>query len=248
MEALNSSGVELAIHLALSGALGVLAGLITTVAGMGGGLMLVTALAVFWGPSEALAATALALWVGNLHRVLLFRRSVSWPVARAWVLGAFPGAIIGGLLVVNMSEGFIRACILTLTVLALTRVAGWWSWQPPAWALTPAGLGVGTLCGASGGAGVLSGPLLMASGLSGAAYVATNAVGSVAMHTGRIGAYASGGMFPTMVLWSGITLAVCITLGNLLGVRVRAWLGVQKNTRVEVGVLSGCVALAVLGF
>src|SRR5688572_1452872 len=54
--------------------LGIAAGFLTTVAGMGGGLLLVTALAVVWGPHVALPVTSLALLVGNLHRLALYRR------------------------------------------------------------------------------------------------------------------------------------------------------------------------------
>lgn len=230
----------------LSGGLGVAAGLITTVAGMGGGLMLVTALAMIWRPGEALTATALALWVGNLHRVLMYRHAVNWAVARAWILGVLPGAIVGGALAVGLPDVVIRACILTLTLLALTRVVGLWSWRPPAWILAPAGVGVGVMCGAAGGAGVLSGPLLLAAGLEGVSYVATNAAGSVAMHMGRIGAYGAGGLLTRQVLVSGAILAVCITAGNLIGALARRRLGQARWA--EVGVLSICVTLALLGF
>ena len=47
--------------------LGVLAGLITTVAGMGGGLVLMLGLATIFDPMVALAATGPGLLVGNMH-------------------------------------------------------------------------------------------------------------------------------------------------------------------------------------
>ena len=49
--------------------LGVLAGALTTVAGLGGGMLLIYALAALGDPHVALAATAPALLVGNLHRL-----------------------------------------------------------------------------------------------------------------------------------------------------------------------------------
>ena len=52
--------------LLLVSVLGIAGGFLTTVAGMGGGLLLVTSLAVLWGPHVALPVTALALLLGAL--------------------------------------------------------------------------------------------------------------------------------------------------------------------------------------
>ena len=52
-------------------ALGTIAGILTTLAGQGGGLFLLLAIAALVGPHEALAITAPALLLGNLHRAVL---------------------------------------------------------------------------------------------------------------------------------------------------------------------------------
>jgi hypothetical protein len=57
--------------------LGLLAGVLTTVAGMGGGMMLVVVLSLVWDPRVALASTAPALLVGNAHRAYLYRAQVA---------------------------------------------------------------------------------------------------------------------------------------------------------------------------
>src|SRR5688572_16373782 len=80
--------------------LGLVAGALTTVAGLGGGVFLLLSLSVLWGPTTALATSSLALLVGNLHRTFLYRKSVNWPIARAFVVGAVPGAVLGALLAV----------------------------------------------------------------------------------------------------------------------------------------------------
>ena len=51
--------------LAFVGLLGVVAGFLTTVSGMGGGLMLVISLSALWGPHVALANPAPTLLVGH---------------------------------------------------------------------------------------------------------------------------------------------------------------------------------------
>ena len=74
------------------------AGLLTTVAGLGGGILMLLAVSLATDPKVALVATAPALLAGNLHRAFLFRGDVDRRVARAFALGAFPGSVLGGAL------------------------------------------------------------------------------------------------------------------------------------------------------
>ena len=80
-------------------AFGLLAGIITTVTGLGGGLLLVIVLAVVFDPVTALSGTAMGLLVGNAHRVVLYRKELSGSTALPVVLGAVPGAVAAGLVV-----------------------------------------------------------------------------------------------------------------------------------------------------
>ena len=89
--------------------LGVLAGGLTTVAGMGGGVMLVLALSLVASPVEALAITSPALLVGNLHRVAVGRRAIDRAVARPFVLGALPGSLLGGLVAVAVPPALLQS-------------------------------------------------------------------------------------------------------------------------------------------
>src|SRR4051794_19686783 len=78
--------------------LGCIAGTLTTLAGQGGGLFLLLVLAALLGPHQALAITAPALLLGNLHRAALFRESIDKSVAVRVIAGAVPGAFVGGIL------------------------------------------------------------------------------------------------------------------------------------------------------
>ena len=72
--------------------LGLMAGLVTTLAGMGGGMLLTLALAAWWGdPLRAIVVATPALLVGNAHRLLLFRQHVQWRLALPFVGAAHPG-------------------------------------------------------------------------------------------------------------------------------------------------------------
>ncbi len=227
--------------------LGVLAGGLTTVAGMGGGVMLVLALSLMSSPVEALALTSPALLVGNLHRLALGRRSIDRAVAVPFVLGALPGSLIGGLLAVAVPPALLQALLVLTTALALARALGWWSFRPRASALVPAGAAIGAAAATTGSAGVLVAPLMHASGLTGARYVATTAAAAVSMHIGRILGYGAGGHVTAATLSASVGLALAILAGNTLGERLRRHLSARTATHLELGVLLVCVALALAG-
>lgn len=233
--------------LAIVGLLGVIAGFLTTVSGMGGGLMLVVTLSILWGPHVALPTTALALLVGNLHRLALFRGHLRTEIARPLLIGMVPGSIVGSLLIAGMPAGLIHGVMVGLAGFALARALLGWRWQIPRAALAPAGGAVGVMAGTSGGAAVLTAPLLLASGLRGDEYLATVALAAVAMHVSRTIGYGAGGLVGADTFrWAGF-LAVALVLGNLIGKRARAHLPERLRTGLEYGVLAVCTGLSIIG-
>lgn len=229
-------------------ALGVASGALTTVAGLGGGILLLLSLSLVWGPTAALATTAPALLLSNLHRLWMFRRDLNKRVSFSFVAGALPGSFVGGMLAARVPEAVLTWLLVVMTALAVTRALGLWKWEPRPSVLLPAGAGIGVLTGTSGGAGVLVAPLLLASGLTGSAYVATAALCAVAMHTGRVLAYGAGGLVTGETLWRTAILTGALLLGNYAGKRIRARLLDDKRAqRIEIGTLIVCVGLALLG-
>lgn len=227
--------------------LGVLAGGLTTVTGMGGGVLLLLALSLATGPAEALALTSPALLVGNLHRLALYHRDVDRRVAGSLALGALPGSLVGGLAAVALPPLAMQALLVLATALALARALGLHDFRPSTGALVPAGFCVGAAAATTGSAGLLIGSLILASGLVGARYIATVAAVAVAMHLGRIAAYGAGGLVTGTSLVASGVLAAAILAGNLVGERVRRRISPRVGARLELGVLLACMLLALLG-
>ena len=226
--------------------LGVGAGILTTVSGMGGGFVLLLSFALWTDPLSALALTAPALLIGNLHRAWMLRRGVDRPTAGSLVRGAFPGSLLGGLVASAAPRWLLSGVMLAMAGLALARVLGL-RWRPPTGATSPFAFFTGFVTATGGGAGVLQGPFLLARGLTGPTFVGTGAVGAVAMHLGRILAYGLGGAITARTLATGAGLAVAITVGNLLGKRISAHMGARMVDRIQVGVMVLSVGLALLG-
>jgi uncharacterized protein len=229
-------------------ALGLAAGVLTSLAGQGGGLFLLIACTAILGPRAALATTAPALLLGNLHRAWLYRRSVDRPIAWRMTIGGLPGALLGGLVAGAMPEGIFDIVLVGMTALAIAKAVGWIRFSVPRRALTPAGFGIGAMTGTAGGAGVLLAPVLLSSGLSGAAYVGTSSVVAVVTHLGRVAAYGSVGLFSdggARILVAAATLALAIFCGNSLAERIRPRLSAHTASRIEYATLIVCVALSV---
>lgn len=228
-------------------ALGVIAGFITTLTGLGGGVFLLVVLAWALGPHQALAVSALALIVGNLHRLFLYRRLLELPIAGRVALGVVPGAIVGGLWAAHLPEKWIHGFMLAMVGLALLRklVPG----QPtvPRAALPPAGFAIGAASGAAGGAGVLVSPLLLASGLRGDAYLACSSFIAIAMHLARVTAYGAGGLVSRDTVAASAVLALGIPFGNFLADKVRSFIGDRAVDGLSYASLVICAGLAVAG-
>lgn len=227
--------------------LGILAGMLTTIAGLGGGILLQVALSLVLGPRVALAVTAPALLVGNLHRALHYRAHIDRAVARSFVIGALPGSLVGGLAAVVIPPAAMHALMLAMASLAVARHVGLWQWKPTAALMIPASAGIGMVSATSGGAGLLVSPLMLSTGLTGERYVSTVAVAAVSMHAGRLVAYGAGGLVSAQTLAYAAVLTVAILAGNVLGARARKHIAASAAPRVELGVLGVATALAVAG-
>lgn len=227
--------------------LGFIAGILTTLAGAGGGVFLIVTLSFVFGPHAALAASAPTLLVGNLHRLALYRHRVDRDIALRVVAGALPASLLAGALTVSLSDSVLRVLFGLVVVFSGLRAFGALSWTPSRALLAPSGALVGGISATSGGAGLLLAPLLLASGLTGERYIATSAAIAFATHVGRLVGYGSRGLLSHDVLVSAAIAMVAVVLGNLAGDKLRPLLDDRKTTLLEHGVLALSAALAVIG-
>lgn len=228
-------------------ALGWMAGVVTTVAGMGGGMLLTLALAASWGdPIRAIAVATPALLVGNAQRMFLYRRSIAWRAAAPFVAAALPGSLLGGLLAVAVPPLWVQLGMATAAGIAVARHVGLLKITVPPVAMVPLGLGVG-LASTAGGAGLLAGPILLSAGLSGPAYLATMSLSSLSMHVGRLAAFGAAGQMDAEIASTAAVLAVCIPLGNATGRWVRDHVTARRISHLEVATAASLVVTALLG-
>ncbi len=224
------------------------AGALTTVAGAGGGTMLVLFL-MAWGatPMEALAATTVGLLAGNIHRAWLYRRKISRGHAWALTRGALPAAAIAGWFTVELPDEVLRVGIGAIALTSVVMIANGWRIRPPKAGWTLAGAMVGTVSATTGGGGLLAGPFLLANGLTGQQYIATGAALATSVHIGRVVGYSTGGAMGLDVLVMGLGFAAAIPLGNLAGHQIRTRIPKRSSRPIELGVAGVVATLALVG-
>lgn len=226
-------------------ALGLLAGLLTTVAGLGGGLVLTLVLAPFVGPQTALALAAPALLLGNIHRIALFRSELDSQFSMPFVLGAVPGALVGGFLTLALPDIVLHALIVLALGFAAAKEFKLVRFTPKASSVLPISFCVGVLTATSGGGGLLLGPLLLAAGARGARFIASASLIAASVHLTRLVAYGAGGLVSSSTLLMSACIGVAIMLGNTLGKRVK--IDDAKRTRLTYASLFACGAITIAG-
>lgn len=238
------------LFLSLLAALGVGAGVLSTLAGVGGSLFVVLVISTVYSPDLALAVTAPALLIGNAHRLYLFRRALGErDVKRRAVvfsLLAAPAAFVGGLLATEAPEDLLRGLLLGVLALAIARETGLLRFKVGKQAMVPAALGTGFFAATVGGGSMLMGPAYLASGLRTNAFVAACALTSVTMHLFRIPAYAMGGWMTSSTITGSVVLALALVMGNIVGQWCRRGLSERVSRTMTYGTLVGGAATATL--
>lgn len=227
--------------------LGLVAGVLAGLLGIGGGIVLVAALVallpLFGVPADAVMHVALATSLAsiivtasasaNAHRK---RGSVLWPTALWLAPGLVLGGLIGGFFAVQLSGETLAAVVGAFCLLMALRMAwpGTGADAPGAAAEVPsprgpwlsaAGLGVGAISAVVGiGGGSLTVPLLASRGVATVRAVGTSSACGVLIGVASAAAYAIGA--PDAVSSSAAMAGVALPAGTVGYVHVPAAIGI----------------------
>jgi len=198
---------------------GAFASFFSTVAGFGGGIVLLALGAFLFDIKELIPIAAIFFWALSLVQFGSFRKELDRETAGIYIVSALPGVLLG-MAVFYVVPGETIKMALAVVVLAYSAGA-WLGWfdkrRPGRWASGGISLGAGFIDSITGSGGVIQAPLFLARGLRKEAFVATFAFTSVVVSPVKIGIYWGMGFFEPGNLSFVLVLAVSSILGVRLG-------------------------------
>jgi uncharacterized membrane protein YfcA len=198
---------------------GLLAGTLGGIVGTGSSLVLMPILVVMFGPRHAVPIMAVAAIMGNLGRVLAWRREIHWRACFAYCATAVPGAVLGARLLLAIPPG-VAELALGIFFLSLIPVRRWLAKHELKLSLMHLALlggPLGLLTGLVVSTGPLTVPLFTFHGLERGAFLGTEAAGSIGVYLAKVATFQAFGAFPLEVLVQGLMVGTTLMAGSFAG-------------------------------
>jgi len=196
---------------------------LSALAGLGGGIILLAVLAQFFAPVVAIPIHGGIQLVANGSRAYLLRGEIAWKAVLWSSVLLFPASLLGVLVATSVPEDATRAA-LGVFALVITWRPSLLRWrgteQMPERALIGVGAASGFINTTVGASGPVTSPFFRAVTASHAAFVATAAASQVIAHISKVGAFLIDG-FPIEdhLLTIGVG-AAAVTVGSWIGTRL----------------------------
>ena len=198
---------------------GLAAGTLGGIVGTGSSLVLMPILIVMFGPRQAVPIMAVAAIMGNLGRVLAWRREIDWRACGAYCTTAVPGAMIGAKLLLAIPPGVAETAlgVFFLSLIPLRRWLARRAFRLTLTHLVLLGAPLGVLTGLVVSTGPLTVPLFTFYGLERGAFLGTEAAGSIGMYAAKVATFQVLGALPMEVLLQGLIVGSTLMAGSFVG-------------------------------
>jgi uncharacterized membrane protein YfcA len=187
--------------------------------GTGSSLVLMPLLVAMFGPRQAVPIMAVAAIMGNLGRVLAWRRDIDWRACGAYCSTAVPGAMLGARLLLSIPPG-VAELALGVFFLSLIPVRRWLarrSFRLTATHLALFGAPIGVLTGLVVSTGPITVPLFTFYGLERGAFLGTEAAGSIGVYAAKVATFQAFGALPLDVVLQGLVVGLTLMAGSFVG-------------------------------
>ena len=219
------------LEIVVVGVAALLTSILSAVAGLGGGVILLLVIAQFVAPTIAIPIQGAIQLVSNGSRAALLRSQISWPVVGWASILLFPASLLGVAVATSLPDDVVRLALAAF-VLVL-------AWRPDllksnARSRTPddakfmlvgVGAASGLLNSTVGASGPVTSPFLKAVTASHKAFVASAAMTQVLAHISKLVAFSAQG-WSISDYWDTIAVGVA-------GVIVGSWIGTRLLDRVS---------------
>lgn len=199
-----------------------IAGLMTTVAGVGGGVAMIALLAFFLPAQTVVVLVAPVLFVGNISRFVLFRKYIDGAALRSFLITAIPAALLGGwFLLPHLPSEILQVAVGGFMLLYVLQQVLWSNktggWRVSAPAFLGVGAAAGVLSSTVGASAMLIAPFLEARRLDRRSFVGTMAGSTTGLNAAKMTGYMAAGLLTTTHLPEVAAAMVGILLGTYAG-------------------------------
>ena len=237
------------MELIIIGVVAVATSVLSALAGLGGGVILLVVLLQFFAPTTAIPIHGGIQLVSNGSRAAFLRENINWRAVGWSSLLLFPASMLGVAVATSMPERTTRL-IIGVFVLVVAWRPGLLKWRGadtlPDQAMVGIGAASGFLNTTIGVSGPMTSPFFKAVTASHTAYVATAGASQVVAHLSKVAAYALDDFVISdhaAVIAAG---AVGVVAGSWIGTRLLGRVGEQHLNLLFKGVLT-VMAIRLIG-
>jgi uncharacterized membrane protein YfcA len=230
---------ELLVTLLLASVLAFALAWLSSVGGMGGGVLMMAVLTALFGLQVAVPVLTLTQLASNGGRVWFNRADVQWRLVGWHALGAVPFALGGGLVFAHVPVEPLKRLlgVLLIATIVWRRLRPHLA-RPGERAFIAIGGATGLGSSLLGAAGPVAAPFFLAYGLVGGPYIATEAAASLVIHVTKAAAYGAGSLVSLKVFLLGAALTPAVTAGTWAGTKMLPHMSNRLFVCVaEVGIL-----------
>lgn len=219
---------DLLLQALVLGLLGLGAGVLGGVIDFGTTIILMPALAYFYGPIQAIPVIALVTTVANLSRIFLWWGVIRWRVCFIYSLAAIPFTVLGVNTLVQLDEKLIEMTLGGFLIL-LIPIRRWMrkkNFYLKLWQMGLVGAVIGYLTGIVATTGAINTPFFLAYGLSKGAFLGTEAASTLSILFTKGIAFHQLGFLNLMAIIQGLLIGVCVLVDSFFS-KESCW-GFQK--------------------
>lgn len=199
--------------------IGVISGVVSGVIGTGASIMLLPALVLSFGPKQAVPIMAVAAIVGNISRVILWRKDIHWRAFLAYSVTGVPAAAFGAQTLWSLKSTWIDIALGTFFLLMIPyrHWAKSRNFTLSLWQLSVAGALIGYLTGIVLSTGPLTIPIFSAYGLLKGPLLSTEAGASFVVYLSKTITFKAIGGLPLSVVLKGLLIGLSLAAGMSVG-------------------------------
>ena len=201
---------------------GIVAYLISTLAGGGGALILLPVVGFYLSPAVVAPVVNLGNMIGRPARLILFWQHIEWRLVAYYVPSAILGAIVGGLIFVKLQADWLQILLglfLISTVFQYRFGKKQSSFPMKKWYFIPLGFGVTLISTIFGATGAILNPFYLNMGLVKERMIATKTANSFIAGIAQLSSYTFLGALEGDLWFYGLAIGIGATLGNIVGKR-----------------------------